>query len=70
MKKLGIALIVIGLVVTIFTGVSFITKKKVLDIGKVEITKDEKHNANWSPYVGVGIIVLGGVILLFAKRGD
>lgn len=68
MKKAGMVLLIIGLVVTIITGVSFFTKEKVLDIGKVEITKDEKHTATWSPLWGVGIMVLGGALLIFGKR--
>jgi hypothetical protein len=68
MKKLGIALIIVGIVVALITGISFFTKKKVLDVGKVEITKDEKHTASWSPLWGVGIIVVGGVLVMFGKK--
>lgn len=68
MKKAGMVLLIIGLVVTIITSVSFFTKEKVLDIGKVEVTKNEKHTASWSPLWGVGIMVLGGALLLFGKR--
>lgn len=68
MKKAGIALIIIGLIITLITGVSFFTKEKVLDVGKVEITKDKKHTATWSPLWGVGIMVVGGALILFGKR--
>lgn len=68
MRKLGIALIIIGIVVALITGISFFTKKKVLDVGKIEVTKDEKHSASWSPLWGVGIIVLGGVLVMFGKK--
>jgi hypothetical protein len=68
MKRAGIILIIIGLVVTIITGVSFFTKEKVLDLGKVEVTKNEKHTATWSPLWGVGIMLFGGALVLFGKR--
>jgi Ca2+/H+ antiporter len=68
MKKAGIVLLIIGLVVTLVTGVSFFTKEKVVDIGKVEITKDKKHTASWSPLWGVGIMVLGGALILLNKK--
>lgn len=68
MRKGGIVLFFIGLVITIITGVSFVTKKKVVDVGKIEITKDEKHNANWSPLWGVGIMVVGGALFAFGKK--
>lgn len=68
MKTLGILLIVVGLLTTIFTGFNFFTEKKVLDVGRLEVTKDEKHTVNWPPYVGVGFMILGGALLVFTSR--
>lgn len=69
MKTTGIALIIIGLLLTIFTGFDFFTKKEVVDIGRVEINKEKKHEVNWPPYVGVAVMIAGGVVLLgSAKR--
>ena len=69
MKSTGIILIIIGLLLTIFTGFGFLTKKKVVDIGKVEITRSEPHRVQWPSYLGVGVMVVGGIILLVrAKR--
>jgi hypothetical protein len=64
MKKTGILLIVIGLLLTVFTGFGFITKKKVVDIGKLELTQSKPHRVNWPPYVGAGIMLAGGIIFL------
>lgn len=68
MKRLGIVLIVVGLLLTIITGFGFFTKEKVVDLGKVEISKSEPHKLNWSPYLGVGIMVVGGIILLLDTK--
>lgn len=68
MKKIGIALIIIGLLLTIMTGFVFTTKKKVVDLGVVEITRNEPHRVNWSPYAGVGIMVVGGILLLVGGK--
>jgi len=68
MKSTGITLIVIGLLLTIFTGFGFFTKKKVVDLGKVEITASEPHRVKWPPYVGVGVMVVGGIILLVGAK--
>jgi hypothetical protein len=68
MKSTGITLIVIGLLLTIFTGFGFFTKKKVVDLGKVEITTSEPHRVKWPPYVGVGVMVVGGIILLAGAK--
>src|SRR5688572_17387093 len=68
MKIAGIILIVVGVLTTVFTGFNFFTEKKVLDVGKLEVTKDEKHTVNWPPYVGFALILLGGGVLLFGTK--
>jgi uncharacterized membrane protein YkvI len=68
MKRTGIVLIIIGLILTIITGFGFFTKKEVADIGGVEINAKQKHHVNWSPYVGVGIMVVGGIMLVLGPR--
>lgn len=68
MKKAGIAIIIIGLLFTIVTGFKFFTREKVVDIGSLKITASEPHRVNWSPYLGVGIMVAGGVILLVGNK--
>lgn len=68
MKNLAILLIVIGAVMTIFTGFNIITKKEVVDIGPLEINKEEKTPIYWSPITGVIILAAGVVILLVGKK--
>ena len=68
MKILGIILIVAGLALTIYTGINFVTKKKVVDIGAIEITKDEEKNVGWSPFIGVAVMALGATVLYFGNR--
>jgi len=67
MKNVGIVLIVIGALMMIFTGFNVITKKKVVDLGPVEINKDKKTPVNWSPIVG-GIILVAGVVVVFTGK--
>ena len=68
MKKIGILIMAIGLVLTIITTVTFFTKEKVIDIGKVEISRDKPHRLNWSPFIGLAVIGVGGVVLLFGSK--
>jgi hypothetical protein len=63
MKKVGISIIIVGLLLTIFTTFKFFTREKVVDIGKVQITRDKPHYLAWSPLIGVAVMVIGGVIL-------
>ena len=68
MKQAGIAILVIGLLITAFAGFNFVTKKKVVDIGSLEITRDENHILDWSPLAGVAVILVGGAIYLYGSK--
>lgn len=68
MKQTGIFILVIGILITIFAGFNFVTKKKVVQIGKLEITKNENHLMDWSPLAGVAVIVLGGGIYYYGTK--
>jgi hypothetical protein len=63
MKNVGIVLVVIGIVMMLITGFNVITKKKVVDIGPIEINKEEKHPIQWSPIIG-GILLVGGIAII------
>jgi hypothetical protein len=52
---------VIGLVMTLYTGFNYVTREKVVDIGGIEITEDRDNTVSWGPFVGIGVIVIGGV---------
>jgi divalent metal cation (Fe/Co/Zn/Cd) transporter len=69
MKKAGIIILILGLVVTIVTGLTFVTREKVVDIGKLEINANKKHSLSWSPVVGVVMLAIGaGVYLTGTKK--
>jgi hypothetical protein len=68
MRTIGIVLIVIGLIFTMVTGFKFFTKEKVVDIGSVEISASKPHRVDWSPYFGVGIIVVGGILFIAGRK--
>ena len=67
MKTLGIILIVIGGIMTIFTGFNLVSKKEVADIGPLEINKTEKTPVAWSPILG-GIILIAGIVILVTSN--
>jgi len=67
-KTIGLIIIVIGLVMTLYTGFNYVTREKVVDIGSIQITKDKEHTANWSPIVGIGVMVIGGAVFLSGKK--
>jgi len=62
MKKLGIALILVGLLLTISTTVTFFTRERVAKIGDINITANKRHNLKWTPLLGIAVMAVGGVI--------
>ncbi|MBU2062746.1 MAG: hypothetical protein KKH44_12975, partial [Bacteroidetes bacterium] len=62
-RSIGIAIIVIGAIMVFYTGFNYVTKEKVVDIGPIEINKEENHPVQWSPIVGVALLV-GGILLV------
>lgn len=68
MKILGIIILVIGILMAVYTGFNLITKEKIVDIGKVEITQDKKHGFRWSPLMGVVLIAIGGGMYLIGSK--
>lgn len=67
MKILGVILIVAGILMFVFGSVSFTKKEKVMDVGPVEINKNEKKKIEWPGYAG-GIAIAAGVIVLVFSR--
>jgi hypothetical protein len=67
MRNLGIILIVLGAIMTVITGFNLVTKKKVVDLGSVEINKEEKTPIYWSPVLG-GILLVSGIVITMANR--
>ena len=64
---IAIALIVLGLAGLMYGGFSYTREKKVVDLGPVEVTKQEHERLPISPIVG-GLILLSGVWLLVSNR--
>jgi len=64
MKKAGIVILIIGLLLTIVTTFTYFTKEKVVDLGEIEINANKRHSLSWSPLIGIAVMAVGGVMLL------
>lgn len=67
MKTFGIILIVIGIAMILIRGFSVQTEKKVLDVGPLEVNKNENKWIGWPTYAG-GIVAVIGVIMVVADK--
>lgn len=68
MKKAGFVVLILGILLTIFTAITFFTREKVVDIGSLKITANKPHHLSWSPLIGVGVMAVGGVMILFGSK--
>jgi len=59
----GLVLIVIGIISLAFHGITYTTHKKVLDIGSLHATTEEKKTIPLPPLLG-GIALVGGISLI------
>ena len=66
-KAIGIVLAAIGAIMIIYTGFNYVTKEKVVDLGPIEINKEINHPVQWSPIVGV-VLLVGGVLIVLSDK--
>jgi drug/metabolite transporter (DMT)-like permease len=64
---IGISLIVIGVFMMVYTGFKYVTTDKVVDLGSVKIEKEKNHFVQWSPFVGIALVI-GGVIIIIRDK--
>jgi hypothetical protein len=68
MKTAGLIILIAGLLMTIYTGFTYISKEKTVGIGDLEMTTDIHQTINWQPYVGIGVMVVGGACLMLGRN--
>lgn len=60
---LGLALVLLGLVAFAYQGITYTTQNKIIDIGPLQATVDQKETIPLPPIAG-GLALAGGVALL------
>lgn len=67
MRILGIILIIVGILMFVFRNISFTQQKKVVDLGPIQVNKEEEKTIGWPIYAG-GIAVVAGIALVALDR--
>lgn len=67
MKVFGFILLILGIVVLLYGGITYNRQRTVLDVGPFKATATEQKNIPLSPIVG-GIVLLSGIVLLVVPR--
>lgn len=66
---LGIALLVLGVLAIAYQGFGYTVPKKAVDIGPLQVTKDERHTVPLPPILGA-LALIGGIAILMMDRRD
>ena len=66
-RMLGLILLVVGVLSLAYQGFTYTTRKKVIDIGPIQATKEEHHSVPLPPILGV-LAVIGGIVVLATDR--
>jgi len=70
MKVIGILLILIGVAGVVYGGFSYTTRKRAVDLGPVQIDKQEHHAVPIPPILGLAAMAGGGLLVFYgAKEG-
>jgi len=67
MKLAGIILIVLGALALAYQGIRYTTREKVVDLGPIEITAQDRKTIPLPPVVG-GVALAAGIALVLADR--
>lgn len=65
MKVLGLVLIVLGILAFVFGGITYTKREKVIDVGPIQASVNEKERIPLSPVAG-GIAIAAGLALVYA----
>jgi len=66
-RFIAIALIILGVCSAIWGGFTYKTRKKVLDVGPIQATREETHLIPVTPLAG-GLIAVAGICLLLSRK--
>lgn len=68
MRIAAIVLIVAGLLGLVYGSFSYTKDKTAIKLGPLELSVKEKETVNVPVWAGVGAIVVGGLLLVFAGK--
>jgi hypothetical protein len=66
-RVIGIVLIVAGVLALAYQGITYTTREKVLDVGPIEATAEDRETIPLPPIIGVAALA-GGIVLLLKKN--
>lgn len=69
-RSFGYIVIIIGVIMMAYTGFNYVTTKKVVDLGPIQIDKKQNHFVEWSPLIGIALVVGGIAAVAMSKKSS
>jgi hypothetical protein len=68
MRPVGILLMVVGLIGTIWGGVTYVKDRDTAHLGPIHVTTENKGHLSIPPMAGVAALVVGGLLVFMSTR--
>jgi len=66
---IGVALLILGIIALAYQGFSYTVPKKEVDLGPIQVTRQERHTVPLPPILGA-LALIGGVAVLVLGRSS
>lgn len=66
-RSLGFVIGIIGIIMILYTGFTYVSTERVVDLGPIKINAEKNHPIQWSPVVGL-VLLVGGVVTVFSDE--
>ncbi len=65
----GVALLIVGVLALAYQGFSYTVPKKAVDLGPIQVTRQERHTVPLPPILGA-LALIGGIAVLVLNRSS
>lgn len=70
MRSLGVILVIAGIVGFLVTGVSYTTTEKVVDMGPLQVEREQERSLPITPVASGILVVVGGALVVVGMRRE
>jgi hypothetical protein len=64
---IGVALLILGIIALAYQGFTYAVPKKAVDLGPIQVTRQERHTVPLPPILGA-LALIGGIAVLVLDR--
>jgi uncharacterized membrane protein HdeD (DUF308 family) len=66
---IGVALLILGIIALAYQGFTYTVPKKAVDLGPIQVTREERHTVPLPPILGA-LALIGGIAVLVLDRSS